>query len=294
MRISSVCLQRLKDTLIGLFAVMLLLVPCAAEGGGLTVEPGGLLLQNVPLSTVYDLYKETGIAIKILNGLDRQVTYRITARKPSHRGSEKWMEGYQEIPDSSYLFFDRNNVVIEPQGAEEFKLFLKIPDDPRYYNQHWAVTVAVEGQPSPGEVFALAAYLPFEIETESRNSVGEKPWGKLGIEPSSLTLNTAGKEKIRIYNNEGKKQKYQLGIGIPGKTTSMRQVGLTRGYRDIPDVKWIGISHDELAVKQDGVREVSLTARLPDKPAEAGPWETFLWIESDSGEKAFVRIDIEQ
>jgi len=294
MKISKDCLPGLKCNLVGFLTILLFIVPHMARGGGLTVEPGGLLLQKVPLNKVYDLHKETGISIKVYNSLDRSVTYRISVRRPSEGGSGRWMVGYQEIPDPDFLSFDRNEVVIEPQGVGEVNLSLKLPEAPRYYNQHWAVTVAVEGQPATGEVFALAAYLPFEIETESRTGTGVRPWGKIGVEPSSLTLKAAEKGKVRIYNNEGKGHKYKLLIGVPAETSSVRQTGLTPGYRDVPDVNWIDMSHKEFAIKQDGVQEVSLTARLPYKPSATGPWETFLWVESDSGEKAFVRVDIVQ
>ncbi len=284
----------LKGSLIGFLTVVLFIVPHITIGEGLTVEPGGLLLQNVPLGKVYDLHKETGMYIKVCNSLDRSVTYRISVQRPSEGGSGRWMVGYQEIPDPDFLSFDRNEVAIEPEGVGEVNLSLTLPDEPRYYNQHWAVTVAIEGQPAPGEAFALAAYLPFEIETESRMANGVRPWGKIGVEPSSLTLKTAENGKVKIYNNEGRGHKYKLRVGIPADTSSVRQIGHTPRYRDVPDFNWIDMSHKEVAIKQNGVQEVSLTARLPYKPSATGPWETFLWVESDSGEKAFVRVDIVQ
>jgi len=288
-------LSGLKCNLVGFLTILFFIVPHMARGGGLTVEPGGLLLQKVPLGKVYDLHKETGMYIKVYNSLDRSVTYRISAQRPSEGGSGRWMVGYEEIPDPDFLSFDRNEVVIEPEGVGEVNLSLKLPDEPRFYNQHWAVTVAIEGQPAPGEAFALAAYLPFEIETESRTGTGGvRPWGKTGVEPSSLTLKAAEKGIVRIYNNEGRGHKYKLLIGVPAETSSVRQTGLTPGYRDVPDVHWIDMSHKEFAIKQDGVQEVFLTARLPYKPSATGPWETFLWVESDSGQKAFVRVYIVQ
>jgi len=294
MKISKDCLSGLKCNLVGFLTILLFIVPHMARGGGLTVEPGGLLLQKVPLGKVYDLHKETGMYIKVYNSLDRSVTYRISAQRPSEGGSGRWMVGYEEIPDPDFLSFDRNEVVIEPEGVGEVNLSLKLPDEPRYYNQHWAITVAIEGQPAPGEAFALAAYLPFEIETESRTGTGVRPWGKIGVEPSSLTLKAAEKGIVRIYNNEGRGHKYRLLIGVPAETSSVRQTGLTPDYRDVPDVNWIDMSHKEFAIQQNGVQDVSLTARLPYKSSATGPWETFLWVESDSGEKAFVRVYIVQ
>lgn len=283
-----------EKKLFGLLTVLLLLLPHGALGAGLTVEPGGLLIQKVPVGEVYDLSKETGIVLKIHNRIDSARTYRISAQKPSAAGSGQWTEGYQEIPDPGILSFDKSDVTIEPQGIGEVRLYLKIPEYLRYYNQHWAVTVAVEGQPAPGELFALAAYPLFEIETVSRNGIGEKPWGKIGVEPSSLILKATEKGKIKIYNNEDKGHKYSLRIDMSTDTSSTRQIGLSPGYRNVPEVGWIDMSHKELAIKRDGVQEVSLTARLPDKPSPSGPWEAILWVESDSGEKAFIRLDIEQ
>lgn len=139
------------------------------------MEPGGLLIQKVPLGEVYDIFEESGITLKIYNELDSPITYKISAKRPSETGNGRWMRGYQEIPDPGWLSFSSGEVTIEAHGVGEVKMYLKIPPERDYYNQHWAVTVAVEGQPKAGEVFALAAYLPFEIETEHREKTGKRP-----------------------------------------------------------------------------------------------------------------------
>ena len=142
------------------------------------MEPGGLLIQQVSIGETYDLHNGTGISLKVYNRQDRPAAYRISAHKPSAAGSSRWMPGYMEIPDSSWLSFDKNEVTIEQQGVGEVNLYLKVPDDAVYYNQHWAVTVSIEGVATPEEAIAMAAYLPFEIETESREGTGKRPWGK--------------------------------------------------------------------------------------------------------------------
>src|SRR3972149_1895593 len=118
-----------QKNLFALFTVLLLLLPHVVLGAGLTVEPGGLLLQKVPLGEVYDLSKESGITLKIHNRNDSKRTYRIFARKPSAAGSGQWTEGYQEIPDQGILSFDKSEVTIEPQGIGEVRLYLKIPQE---------------------------------------------------------------------------------------------------------------------------------------------------------------------
>ncbi|MBI5096298.1 MAG: hypothetical protein HZB32_01385 [Nitrospirae bacterium] len=289
-------LHDLRGNLSGLLTIACLMVsfvaPHAVHGAGLTVEPGGLLIQKVPPGEVYDLYKGTGISLKIYNRLDRPNTYRIAGHRPSETGGGKWMAGYQEIPDPGWLSFDRGEVTIGPQGVGEVRLYLNIPPDPRYYNQRWAVTVAVEGQPVPGEVFSLAAYLPFEIETESQVGGGKRPWGKIGVEPSLLVLEPAKKAKIKIYNNAEKDQLYRLRTGIPRGTPASRQIGLSPGFNDLPDASWIITSHKEIKIREHGAEEVTVWTEIPGTITSSGPWETLLWIESDSGEKTFIRLDV--
>jgi len=155
-----------KTQLIHIFFIFIMLNVVPAWGGGLTVEPGGLLIQQVSPGETYDLLSSTGISIKIYNRLDRPAAYRISAHKPSEAGNGRWKQGYREIPDSAWLSFDKNEVLVEKNGMSEVKLFLKVPDNAAYYNQHWAVTVAIEGIATPEDSFAMAVYLPFEIETD--------------------------------------------------------------------------------------------------------------------------------
>ncbi|MDI7258431.1 MAG: hypothetical protein QME90_00770 [Thermodesulfobacteriota bacterium] len=295
METSRACFTGWKYYLIGLMSLVLLFIPDSGWSGDLTVEPGGLLIQKVPIGEVYDLSKESGITLKIYNKLDRPITYKISAKRPSETGSGRWMAGYQEIPDPGWLSFGSGEVTIEAQRVGEVKMYLKIPPERGYYNQHWAVTVVVEGQLKPGEVFALAAYLPFEIETEQKERAGKRPWGKIRVEPSLLTVRSAEKEKkkVKIYNNDGEDHKYRIQVGIPPDRSLTRRISPSPGHSELPDPSWIGISHTEVVIKQGKMKEVSVWPRLPRVLPSPGPWETLLWVESESGETAFIRVDVE-
>ena len=256
------------------------------------MEPGGLLIQQVSIGETYDLHNGTGISLKVYNRQDRPAAYRISAHKPSAAGSGRWMPGYMEIPDSSWLSFDKNEVTIEQQGVGEVNLYLKVPDDAVYYNQHWAVTVSIEGVATPEEAIAMAAYLPFEIETESREGTGKRPWGKIGVEPSMLNFHAGKKQKIKIYNSSDKDHKYQIRVGVPPNTFPARRPGLSPGYGEIPEASWIGISNKDILIRQGKMIEVTVLLHLPEKLPAHGPWEAIIWVESDDGDTAFARIDV--
>lgn len=286
-------LMRLKKYSTAILSIFFLLTALPAWGGGLTVEPGGLLIQQVSIGETYDLYSGTGISLKVYNRLDRPAAYRVSTHKPSAAGINRWVQGYMEIPDSSWLYFDKNEIYIEPQGMGEVKLYLKVPADGGYYNQHWAVTVSVEGVATPGDAFAMAAYLPFEIETESREKTEMRPWGEIGVAPSILTLQAGENGKVKIYNSDDRDHNYRIRAGVPPATSAVRRPGMTPGYSEIPEVSWLGISHKDISIRQGRVMEISVRPHIPDKLASHGPWEAILWVESDDGDSAFARINLE-
>src|SRR3989338_7030897 len=80
---------------------------------GLSVQPGGLLIQYVKIGETYDLYEKSGIALIIENKDINPHTYILTTSKPSQVGNKKWLKGYLEIPEPSWFWFEKNEITVE-------------------------------------------------------------------------------------------------------------------------------------------------------------------------------------
>ncbi len=158
------------------------------SAGGLRVQPGGLLIQNVPPGLDYDIYTNTGIQLEIFNNDDREHTYTITSKKPSEVGLGVGSE-YAEIPDTAWFYYSKNEVTIPANSSGSLRMFVSIPNDERYIGKKWEVIIAVEGKATGGETFSLAAFPKIQIETQkldnslkfSVNDRAGKPLGNVVI-----------------------------------------------------------------------------------------------------------------
>ena len=162
----------------------------------LSVEPGGLLIQKVPIGQLYDMDAGIKIRFKIYNDSDKSRRYNLKVDKPAKVGV-KVLKGYSGIPEPSWFWFEQDNVLAPANGVQEIKMFLRIPDEEKYCNQKWAVGIDVEGKPEAEERIVLAVSPVFYIETESRSEVKEKPAGFLGLVPGTAVLENValGKSK---------------------------------------------------------------------------------------------------
>ncbi len=265
---------------------------------GLSVEPGGLLIQQVKLGELYDLDKEAGTPLKISNQDQKPRTYHLSAHRPSEVGNRKWLHGYLEIPDPSWFWFDKDTVTVAPESSAYVKMYLRIPQDDRYSNQHWVIAVGVRGQPSSGEALALAMYPRYQIETVSHTDPKSIPAGALALKPSILSfekvpLGERQESKVTLHNNEAKTHQYHLSvITIPVDPTKER-ISPSPGYRWLLDTRWVSLNRRNFRIKAQQARSVILRVKVPRDPElHDQSWEALLWIEPDEGLPRFARIQV--
>jgi len=265
---------------------------------GLRVEPGGMMVQYVPLGITYDFYESVGIPLVIYNRDASPHTYILSADKPSTVAARKWLKGYSEIPDPSWMWFEKDEVTIEAQGKTEVKMYLKIPDEEKYYNQHWSVALGVKGKAEPGQMLALAAYPRVQIETLSKEDVNERPDGAIGFVPSTLLVEdlVLGKKeelKLKIYNNDTNCHIYKIRSEVFPKDPTKELIHTSPTYSWIPEPNWV--KPDTRRVTIDGQESLELTVRVEvpkDKENYKRSWESILFIEPDKGLPGFVRVQI--
>jgi hypothetical protein len=153
--------------------------PCGSSfAAGLSITPGGILLQDVPVGEARSVVESSGISFVVHNRDAISHEYHITAYRPSDTGNGKWAEGYIEIPDAAWIRPVPEVLTIPAGESGSFDVEVELPDDTDLCGQKWAVTLAVESAPTPGINVALALYPAIQIETAARNaqpSVESKP-----------------------------------------------------------------------------------------------------------------------
>lgn len=266
---------------------------------GLSVEPGGLLIQHVEPGETYDFAQKAGIALKISNRNRSERIYRLSTHRPSEIGNRKWLEGYTEIPDPSWFWFERDEVSVGPDGDAYVKMYVKVPEGDEYANQHWVVSIAVEGKAQSGEMLALAAYPRYQIETASSIESDSIPVGPLGMKPSILSfegvpLGVRQSGSITLYNSDAASHQYSVSIKTVPVDPTREQIVASPGYDWIPEPKWITLGGSELTIDAGQRAAIEVNLVVADKAQFHGQkWEALLWIEPDEGLPRFARIQIE-
>jgi len=287
-----------------------------ALSAGISIEPGQILIQNVPPGTSYDIFEKTGIELKVINLDTSTHSYSVFSAKPSEVSTRDWLKGYVEIPDPSWFYFEKNELTIGPNDTAHVKMYLKIPADEEYYNQHWTVAIPIEGAPGKGPVeIKLALYPHFLIETENKTPVKDKPYGLLGIEPSIALLKDgqlgkAIRTRVIIYNNDKINHVYRLSAVAPKliSETKKQEISPSPGYSWIPDVKWVKLNPGKLLGNFFPAKDIKVGAGksssfpievlIPQKDEYLGQkWEVIIMAEPKgqtlAGQAGFVRLRVE-
>ncbi len=266
---------------------------------GLSVAPGGLMIQNVKPGQTFGLYEKAGVALIIENKDINPHTYIINTFKPSRVGNKKWLKGYSEIPDPTWFWFENNEITVGPQSKQEVKMYLKIPEEDPYYNQHWSISLGISGKPESGKMLALAVYPRYQIETESKTGLEEKPHGLIGIEPSNLIfknlpLRKKEKKKIILYNNDQTAHKYTVTSQVIEVDPTREQIFVTSGYTWVPNKKWLRPKRKKVKILPGESKELTVSVKIPKKKEHyQKKWEALIFIEPDQGRSRFARVLIE-
>lgn len=265
---------------------------------GLSVEPGGLLIQKVPIGQLYDMEYWIKMRFKVYNDSDKPRRYSLKVDKPVKVGVNV-LKGYTGILNPSWFWFEKNEVLVPANGVEEIKMFLRIPNEEKYCNQKWAVGIDVEGKPEAEERLVLAVSPVFYIETESRPEVKEKPAGFLGLVPATVVLENAalGKSKtiskIKVYNNDSSPHLYKISSIIPYAEPGRQVISPSPNFSWIAKKEWLRPDKSTLKIGPQEQKEITLDLDIPKKKDFLNQrWEGILFVESEEGLSNFVRIQI--
>lgn len=265
---------------------------------GLAVEPGWLLIPNVPIGQLYDMESRTGTRFTIHNGSDQPRRFTLKVDKPQQVGA-KILKGYTSLPDPAWFWFEKTEVSVPANGASEVTMFLRIPDEEQYCNQKWAVGIDVEGKPEAGEGLVLAVAPVFYIETEARAETAERPAGSLGLTPATLVLDHTASAKnratstIKVFNNDNRPHDYRIRSMIPSAAPGRQVIAPSPGFSWIPRQEWLkpGICFSTIGPHEQAT--ITIAMDIPENSTAPGHrWEGIVFFESEEGLAAFARVQM--
>lgn len=274
--------------------VGLLTLAWRAEAASLKVAPARFIVHSVEPGTMYDIYAETGLRLTIFNDDNVAHSWALSVHRPSERGH--WETGYDEIPDAAWCWFDQTVVSVEPNSKAYAHLFLQVPGEERFYNQHWVVTLGIDAPPGAGGL-ALAADIRAQIETKAKEDTAAVPAGLLALKPSLFEFAGAvpgqnADKKVMLFNNDTKKHVYRIS-SLFAKPGIERSTYLTHEYEAIPDAQWLG-HPSETVIEPGQSAQIPLELRVPGDAAHYGKkWEELLLIQPDEGGAGFLRVQVE-
>ena len=288
--------------------------PDAPPSVGLSVEPGGMLIQGVEPGQVYDLEEKTGILLTIHNRDRSDHTYMLATFRPSDVGNRRLPPGYSDIVDPAWFWFETPEVRVPANSSGQVRMYLEIPDDDRYRNQHWSVSVGVAGKAEPGETLTLAVYPRFEIETASapRAELSLRPAGEIGLCSSVVTLNDAGPGRAAvgefvICNNDGETHSYHLSVLAQGDAVAGKRLFPSGGSNWMPESDWVSLPRPRLRpdprwsvgawptlwLARHSHVPVSIEVNVPvGATVPDGGWEAIVFVQRDDGAAGFVRVRV--
>ena len=282
-----------RGVLIGAAVTLSAMAVGAVFAMGMRVQPGGALLQGIPVGE----RRELPVPLVIFNDDDAPHVVTVSACKPSAAGGRP-KRGYTEIPDAAWMTFQPDAVEAPARGTGSIKMFLSVPADKKLLNQHWSLCLAVRSKTGKGEQIGLAIYPRLEIETAC-GVTDIPPAGDFGITPSVLAF-----EKIRpgskapplicrVWNNTKKRHGFRLSIhGKPAKDKKP-VVALSGGRTWISDLSWVALEKTEVEVGPGKSVEIGIRVTVPGVVENCGgAWEAILLFTRDDGAEAFARVRI--
>ena len=266
------------------------------EAASLKVSPARFLVHDVQPGRLYDIYAETGLRITIYNDDEKEQTWSLSTHRPSERG--RWEKGYAEIPDAQWCRFDKNEITVAPKSKSYAKLYLEIPGDERYYNQHWVVTLGIGGRSEGPIGIGLTVDVRMQIETKSKSDLKTRPDGLIGLRPSvvwfeDVSPGTSEKVQVELYNNDTAAHSYKA-ASLFEEDGTKRKSYLTGTYSAIPDTGWLKWAEKKIEIEPGESAVLDVEMKIPDNVDNlARKWEDILLIQPDDGLAGFIRIRVE-
>lgn len=141
----------------------------AGFAAGLQVSPGNIYIDNVPIDerVAVSAAGREKMKLSINNKGASACTYTINILSIAQT-TAVLKQGYKDIPDTSWIFPETKEVQIPGNSTKAVELYIRIPENPRYYNARYQAVIEVKSKKtSPQEIFVLACQTQIFFSTVS-------------------------------------------------------------------------------------------------------------------------------
>ena len=133
----------------------------------LEVDPSTMVIKGVPSGKVVKVSDLWGkeMRLRITNTEKSARTYTTEVLPVSKTGTVP-KAGYIDIPDTSWIWIEQDQILVPGNSEKELELFLKIPGREEYRDKDFQAIIEVKTKKNrPEEVFVLAAQVRMSFST---------------------------------------------------------------------------------------------------------------------------------
>jgi len=247
------------------------------DAGGISTNFAEVIVPNLSVGKEYAIGQRIGQKLRVKNRGDSSIGLRMEVMVPAET---ELKEGYEPIPDISWIELERDYFSVEPSNFAETDVIVTVPSDKRYlgkkFQAHvWSHTAGTGKLPI---ALGLKSRLLLEIREKERD-LSEEFGGRFdfSIFPEKVVLENIELGKaydiqkvfrrvLKIRNCSDYPQIYKI------DTISARRAGILieNGYRDCPEPSFLTIDRPELELKAKGKAKIRFHLNFPRKEEYAG------------------------
>jgi hypothetical protein len=118
-------------SLVGALSISVL-SPAVAQAQAISLHPATAIIEDIPPGGSARIVLEVG------NTIDRDYSFHLSAAQPSHL-----REGYSQIPDLSWISFDKQDIELPVNSSQKVTVTVSIPDDEELVGKKYQAEVKV-------------------------------------------------------------------------------------------------------------------------------------------------------
>ncbi len=253
-------------------------------GTGLQTKFGLVTIENLEIGQTYNTREIASLPMVIKNTGDEKVTVKVEPLMPDPKSPSLVNNGYEVIPDLSWIKVSRDEMVIEPGASEATDILVTIPNNEKYFGKKYQVDLITRSLTTKFMSVALRSNLRITIsprrltseEIEQRKKV--KQFEKIDFD---LVPNKALVENIPLGREVDieKEFKTALKISNPNDTDFLYyldvvnfgevEMGLPPEYEPLP-LGMVSIKEKDVRVPENSIKKVKLTVNIPNEEKHKG------------------------
>ena len=256
------------------FCLMLLLgIKSEVLAGGISTTFGDVYIENLQIGNTYNTKELINLPLRVKNDSEYEIYLKVEVIVPSKQNLK---EGFEPIPQPTWISFERSTFTIVPGGVAETNVFITIPKDKKLRGKQFQVYLHSYTVPRPGKALqisvGLASRLLFTIAeketTRKKNNIGI-----FQVKPDNLFLiDIPVGKKVDVWEHSSKcltiynPNKVQCLYKIESISLKKADTVLRKGFEETPNPGYLTFSEKSFKVPPRSSKNIFLYLNIPDKP----------------------------